>query len=95
MSELSQMFWCYDDVNWEMKMNEKECDCDWRWKERNQESKTLLHISSNEGRECGSSTKQDDARLMYDCGHSDWIDGRTPSVVIPRYNSVGFVIFIS
>ena len=29
--------------------------------ERNQESNTVLQISSNEGRECGSSTKQADA----------------------------------
>ena len=61
----------------------------------NQESNTVLHISSNEGRECGSSTKQAEARLKYDCGHSDSTRGRSPSDVIPRYNSDGFVAFIS
>ena len=34
----------------------------------NQESNTVLQISSNEGRECGSSAKHADARLKYDCG---------------------------
>ena len=49
----------------------------------NQEPNTVLHISSNEGRECGSSIKHAEARLKYDCGHSDPIDGRSPSNVIP------------
>ena len=40
-------------------------------KKKNQESKTLLQISSNEGRECGSCTKHADKRLKYDCGQSD------------------------
>ena len=61
MNELSQVFWCYDDVfdeKWEWM--KKGCDCyeGWWWNERNQELNTFLHISSNEGRECGSSTKQ-------------------------------------
>ena len=49
----------------------------------NQELNTFLHISSNEGRECGSWTKQADERLRYDCGHSDSIRGRSPSSTIP------------
>ena len=57
--------------------------------------KTVLEISSNEGRECGSSTKQTEARLKYDCGHSDWMLGRTPSSTTPRNNSDGFVTLIS
>ena len=60
-----------------------------------QELKTLLHISSNEGRECGSSAKQRVKRLRYDCGHSDWIVGRSSLSVIPRNNSAGFVTWIS
>ena len=61
----------------------------------NQESNTFLQISSNEGRECGSSTKHADARLKYDCGHSDSIRGRSPSSKIRLNNSDGFVTFIS
>ena len=49
----------------------------------NHESNTVLIISSNEGRECGSWTKQADKRLKYDCGHSDSTRGRSPSDVIP------------
>ena len=49
----------------------------------NQESNTVLQISSNEGRECGSSAKHADARLKYDCGHSDSMCGRSPSDTIP------------
>ena len=48
----------------------------------NHESNTVLHISSNEGRECGSSTKQAEKRLKYDCGHSDSTRGRSPRVVM-------------
>ena len=61
----------------------------------NQEPNTVLQISSNEGRECASSIKQADKRLKYDCGHSDSTRGRSPRDVIPRYNSDGFVTFIS
>ena len=39
---------CMNDVEWDECVDEH--DCDWRWNERNQESKTFLHISSNEGR---------------------------------------------
>ena len=60
-------------------------------KKRNQESKTVLNISSNEGRECGSSTKQADKRLKYDCGHSDCMLGRSPFFVIDVNNSAGLV----
>ena len=49
----------------------------------NQEQNTVLQISSNEGRGCGSSPKQADARLKYDCGHSDSMCGRSPSSTIP------------
>ena len=76
-------------------VDEHDCDCDWWWNERNQESNTFLHISSNEGRECGSSTKQADKRLKYDCGHSDSILGRSPFFVIEANKSAGFVIFTS
>ena len=62
---------------------------------RNQESKTFLHISSNEGRECGSSTKQTEARLKYDCGHSDWMLGRSPLVVMSLNKSPGSTPTIS
>ena len=61
----------------------------------NHESNTFLHISSNEGRECGSSTKQAEARLKYDCGHSDSIRGRSPCFTIEANNSDVFVTFIS
>ena len=46
-----------------------------------QQLNSFLHISSNEGRECGSSTKHADKRLKYDCGHSDSIRGRSPSTI--------------
>ena len=61
----------------------------------NQESKTVLQISSNEGRECGSSTKQADARLKYDCGHSDSICGRSPRVVMSLNKSRASLLSIS
>ena len=53
----------------------------------NQESNTFFHISSNEGRECQSSTIHAWARLKYDCGQLDSIPGRTPSEVIKWNNS--------
>ena len=60
----------------------------------NQESKTVLQISSNEGRECGSSTKQADARLKYDCGHSDSMCGRSPRVVMSLNRSLASLFSI-
>ena len=65
---------------------EKESVCkkrETRCLEGDQEPNTVLLISSNEGRECGSSAKQADARLKYDCGHSDSMCGRSPSSTIP------------
>ena len=61
----------------------------------NQESNTFLHISSNEGRECGSSTKQADKRLKYDCGHSDSTRGRSPRVVMSLNKSLCSLFSIS
>ena len=61
----------------------------------NQESNTFLHISSNEGRECGSSTKQADKRLKYDCGHSDSTRGRSPRVVMSLNRSPASLFPIS
>ena len=61
----------------------------------NQESNTVLHISSNEGRECGSSTKQAEKRLKYDCGHSDSIRGRSPRVVMSLNRSLASLFTIS
>ena len=61
----------------------------------NQESNTVLQISSNEGRECGSSTKHAETRLKYDCGHSDLMCGRSPCFTIETNNSDGFVTFTS
>ena len=61
----------------------------------NQESKTLLQISSNEGRECGPSTKHADARLKYDCGHSDSMCGRSPRVAMSLNRSPGSLFTIS
>ena len=61
----------------------------------NQESNTVLHISSNEGRECGSSAKQAEARLKYDCGHSDSMCGRSPRVVISLNRSLASLFSIS
>ena len=61
----------------------------------NQESNTLLQISSNEGRECGSSIKQADERLKYDCGHSDSMCGRSPRVVMSLNRSPGSLFTIS
>ena len=61
----------------------------------NQESNTVLQISSNEGRECGSSTKQAEARLKYDCGHSDSIRGRSPRVVMSLNRSLASLFTIS
>ena len=66
-----------------------------RYHHLNQESKTFLNISSNEGRECGSSETHVSTRLKYDCGHSDWIDGRSPFFVIDENNSAGLVTFTS
>ena len=60
----------------------------------NQESKTLLQISSNEGRECASSTKQADKRLKYDCGHSDSMCGRSPSDVMSLNKSLASLFSI-
>ena len=75
----------------------KGCDCyeGWWWNERNQESNTFLNISSNEGRECGSSTKQAERSCVYDCGHSDWILGRSPLLVISLNKSLGSTLLIS
>ena len=61
----------------------------------NQEQNTVLHISSNEGRECGSSTKQAEARLKYDCGHSDSTRGRSPRVVMSLNRSLASLFPIS
>ena len=61
----------------------------------NQESKTLLQISSNEGRECGSCTKHADKRLKYDCGHSDSTVGRSPRDVISLNKSLASTPFFS
>ena len=61
----------------------------------NQESKKFLQISSNEGRECGSSAKQAEARLKYDCGHSDSTRGRSPRVVMSLNRSPGSLFTIS
>ena len=61
----------------------------------NQESNTVLQISSNEGRECGSSAKQADARLKYDCGHSDSMCGRSPRVVMSLNRSPASLFSIS
>ena len=61
----------------------------------NQESNTLLQISSNEGRECGSSTKHADKRLKYDCGHSDSTRGRSPRVVMSLNSSLASLFSIS
>ena len=61
----------------------------------NHESNTFLHISSNEGRECGSSTKQADKRLKYDCGHSDSTRGRSPRVVMSLNRSLASLFTIS
>ena len=87
------LWWCV--VGWDECVDEHVCDCDWWWNERNQESNTFLHISSNEGLECGSSTKQADKRLKYDCGHSDWILGRSPLLVISLNKSLGSTLLIS
>ena len=61
----------------------------------NQESNTFLHISSNEGRECGSLSQQDAIRIAYDDGQSDSICGRSPCSTIPRNNSLGSLFPIS
>ena len=61
----------------------------------NQELNTVLQISSNEGRECGSSTKHAEKRLKYDCGHSDSMCGRSPCFTIETNSSDGFFTFIS
>ena len=55
----------------------------------NQESNTVWLISSNEGRECASSTKHAEKRLKYDCGHSDSTSGRSPRVVMSLNRSPG------
>ena len=60
----------------------------------NQESKTVLQISSNEGRECGSSAKHAEKRLKYDCGHSDATRGRSPCFTIETNNSPGSLFSI-
>ena len=61
----------------------------------NQESNTVLQISSNEGRECGSWTKHAEARLKYDCGHSDSMCGRSPRVVMSLNRSLASLFIIS
>ena len=61
----------------------------------NQEPNTVLHISSNEGRECGSWTKQAEKRLKYDCGHSDSTRGRSPRVVMSLNRSLASLFCIS
>ena len=61
----------------------------------NQEPNTVLHISSNEGRERGSSTKHAEARLKYDCGHSDSTRGRSPRVVMSLNRSLASLFSIS
>ncbi len=92
ITSVLMFWWC---VWWGECVDEHVCDCDWWWNERNQESNTFLNISSNEGRECGSSTKHVSARLKYDCGHSDWMLGRSPLVVMSLNKSPASLFWIS